>query len=88
MIKTVYTLAEVQKIIAKEQRYGIKSAVEGILSAMGLELLDKQGMDVVKVGEILRGTLDTFDSISKGYLNLNDVRQTLKEEYDLDINLR
>lgn len=84
-MKSAYSVSEVNRIKAVEYKRGVKSALEGVLNAVSLEMFDKQGFTREQVDAIMNGAMKTFQSIDEGYLDLNDVKQTLKEEYDLVI---
>lgn len=46
-------------------------------------LLDKMGMSAEEVNKIYEHCLDVSDSISKGYLNVKDIRNVLEAERNI-----
>lgn len=76
-----------QLLKAKKEGYtkGVTGAVEHYSAVVLLCLKDKFDFTTEQLQDISFYVNDTFDSIEKGYLSLDDIIQTLKEEIDLDV---
>jgi hypothetical protein len=76
-----------QLLKAKNDGYtkGVTGTVENYSAVMLLCLKDKFNFTTGQLQEIAWCINDTFDSIEKGYLSLDDIIQTLKEENGLDV---
>lgn len=72
---------------AKEEgkKEGIRSTIENYSAAILLCLKDKFDFSTDQLVEATGYINDTFDSICQGYLTLDDIAATLKEENDIDI---
>ena len=76
-----------QLLKAKKEGYteGVTGTVENYSAVVLLCLKDKFGFTSKQLQDVAWHINDTFDSIEKGYLSLEDIIQTLKEEDDLDL---
>ena len=72
---------------AKQEGYtkGVTGTIENYSAVVLLCLKDKFNFTTGQLQDVANYIDDTFDSIEKGYLSLDDIIQTLKEEDDLDI---
>lgn len=64
---------------------GIRFSVQNYSAAVLLCLKDKFDFSTDQLVEVTGYINDTFDSICQGYLTLDDIAATLKEENDIDI---
>ena len=64
---------------------GIKFAIEQYSGVVLLCLKDKFNFTSEQLQDVAWYINDTFDSVEKGYLSLEDIIQTLKEEDGLDV---
>ena len=76
-----------QLVKAKQEGYtkGVTSTIENYSAVVLLCLKDKFNFTTGQLQDVANYIDDTLDSIDKGYLSLDDIIQTLKEEDDLDI---
>lgn len=76
-----------QLLKAKKEGYteGVTGTVENYSAVVLLCLKDKFGFTSKQLQDVAWHINDTFDSVEKGYLSLDDIIQTLKEEDDLDV---
>jgi dGTP triphosphohydrolase len=76
-----------QLLKAKKEGYteGVTGTVENYSAVVLLCLKDKFGFTSKQLQDVAWHINDTFDSVEKGYLSLEDIIQTLKEEDDLDL---
>ena len=76
-----------QLVKAKQEGYtkGVTGTIENYSAAVLLCLKDKFNFTTGQLQDVAKCIDDTFDSIEKGYLSVDDIIQTLKEEDDLDI---
>ena len=76
-----------QLVKAKQEGYtkGVTSTIENYSAVVLLCLKDKFNFTPEQLQDVANYIDDTLDSIDKGYLSLDDIIQTLKEEDDLDI---
>lgn len=72
---------------AKQEGYtkGVTGTIENYSAVVLLCLKDKFNFTTGQLQDVAKCIDDTFDSIEKGYLSVDDIIQTLKEEDDLDI---
>ena len=73
------TIADVEKAKKEAQDKGLNLAICIILSA----LLDRGFLDPEQMRPAWDAINDKSDSIIKGYCNVNDLRQVLREEYEI-----
>ena len=64
---------------------GVTTTVRNYSGVLLLCLKDKFGFTKEQLQEAARHINDTFDAINEGYLSLDDIAKTLKEEDDIDI---
>lgn len=64
---------------------GMNFAIENYSAAILLCLKDKFDFTTEQLQEVTFYINDMFDSICRGYLSLDDIMRTLKEENDIDI---
>lgn len=76
---------EIQR--AREQGYkdGIKFTVKNYNAVLLLCLKDKFNFSTEQLGEVVVLVNGTFDSVCKGYLTLEDIVETLREEDDINL---
>lgn len=76
-----------QLLKAKQEGYtkGVTGTVENYSAVVLLCLKDKFNFTSEQLQDVAWCIDDTFDSVEKGYLSLDDIIQTLKEEDDLDV---
>ena len=76
-----------QLLKAKNEGYtkGVTGTVENYSAVVLLCLKDKFDFTTKQLQEVAWYINDTFDSVEKGYVSLDDIIQTLKEEDDLDV---
>ena len=76
-----------QLLKAKQEGYtqGVTGTIENYSAVVLLCLKDKFNFTTGQLQDVAKCIDDTFDSIDKGYLSLDDIIQILKEEDDLDI---
>ncbi len=80
-----------QLLKAKQEGYtkgvtkGVTGTVENYSAVVLLCLKDKFGFTSKQLQDVAWHINDTFDSVEKGYLSLEDIIQTLKEEDGLDV---
>lgn len=63
----------------------IRKTVDNSLACIALYLLDKKGQSREFVIDCLDGIGELCASVNQNRLSLDDVRETLKEEYHLEI---
>lgn len=80
-----------QLLKAKQEGYtkgvtkGVTGTVENYSAVVLLCLKDKFNFTSKQLQDVAWYINDTFDSVEKGYLSLEDIIQTLKEENGLDV---
>lgn len=76
-----------QLLKAKQEGYtkGVTGTVENYSAVVLLCLKDNFNFTSEQLQDVAWCIDDTFDSVEKGYLSLDDIVQTLKEEDDLDV---
>lgn len=71
----------------KGKRYGIKSSIESAVASIALAAADS-GLCKNTVERIITKSFKIFHSITEGRLTFDDVRKTLEEEYEIQIDFR
>lgn len=84
-MNSLYTAAQLQRAENQATQRGIKSALKAIISCLAIELLDKHSMPTDTVCNIIENVNEQFNSINSGYLSLDDIIYTLKNEYDIEV---
>lgn len=74
-------------MLARQQgkQEGMKFAIRNYSPVLLLVLKDKFGFTASQLQDVALYTRDTFDSVLKGYVSLEDIAQVLKEEDGLDL---
>lgn len=66
-------------------RLAINKTVEDYSAALLLCLHDKLGFGPVRAQRFATDVQEIFDSILKGYLSIDDIKQTIKDELGIEI---
>lgn len=69
----------------REYQKGLEDGVDGLMVMMIYILADKKGFEHQELSEMIEKITDIADSVIKGYVNLQDLKDILKEEYDIEI---
>jgi len=73
--------AKSAKLLAEASYYeGIQYATSGIYASLILILHDKWGFGHARLTRLLDQVTDQFDSIKTGYVKIDDLKRTIKEE--------
>lgn len=56
-----------------------------MMAAFALQLHDKHGWGKKRLQELITEVGDTFDSVNKGYLSLDDIVETVENEIGLKL---
>ena len=75
---------ELESIIEERTRDAIDYTVKQYSAVVALCLRDKLGFGTIRTQRFLQDVNEVFDSIIKGYLTLDDVIETVKQELDLE----
>ena len=75
---------ELESIIEKRTKDAIDYTVKQYSAVLALCLRDKLGFGKIRTRRFLQEVNEVFDSIIKGYLTLDDVIETVKQELDLE----
>ncbi len=75
---------ELESIIEERTRDAIDYTVKQYSAVLALCLRDKLGFGKIRTRRFLQDDNEVFDSIIKGYLTLDDVIETVKQELDLE----
>jgi len=79
-----------QLLKAKKDGYakGVTGTVENYSAVLLLCLKDKFGFTSKQLQDAACHIDETFDAVNEGYLSLDDIIQTLKEEDGLDVRFK
>ena len=69
------------------KRQGIYDAVESMTAAMTLVLADDCGMGEECLVKTIRRFNEVFDSVNKKRITIQDIVDTLREEYNINIEV-
>ena len=64
---------------------GVKYATSGLCAAFVMIMHDKFGFGTSRLMKVLNEVSDKFDSVQRGYMSIDDLRQTIKEEFNIEI---
>ncbi len=84
-MKSTYTVSQVRRIENEAVLRGVRSAFKSIVACLYMELLDKRGFELETVTDIIEKVNQQFENINDGYLSLDDICKTLKDEYGIEI---
>lgn len=76
---------ELKKMLEKEGLKATRLAVSGYSAVLALCLHDKLGFGKVRAQRFMKGIEDTFDSIEKGYVTMEDIINTVENELEIKI---
>lgn len=74
------------KLIKEECDRRTDQTAQWMLACMTMVLLDKAHVSSDEIQTIIQEIEKLFNSINTGYLNFNDVINTLKEDYDINLH--
>lgn len=74
------------KLIKEECDRRIDQTAQYMLACMTMVLLDKAHVSSDEIQTIIQEIEKLFNSINTGYLNFDDVINTLKEDYDINLH--
>ncbi len=74
------------KLIKEECDRRIDQTSQWLIACMTMVLLDKAHISPEEIQTIIQEIEKLFNSINTGYLNFDDVMNTLKEEYDINLH--
>lgn len=69
----------------EEYQRGIDTATDGMIIMLLYVLADKSGLDDNELAKVLNDVTYVADSINKGYVTLQDLKDVLKEEHGITI---
>lgn len=79
------TYDEIQKYIKQGRDLAIRDATNFAIAGPMLILRDEFGFGGKRLMRFYEAYSDLYDSIEKGYLTINDIVQTIKEEVDIEL---
>lgn len=68
-----------------EYQRGVDTATDGMIVMLLYVLADKKGLDDNELAQVLNDVTYVADSIDKGYVTLQDLKDVLKEEHGINI---
>ena len=69
----------------QEYQRGIDTATDGMIIMLLYVLADKNKLDDNELAQVLNNITYVADSIDKGYITLQDLKDVLKEEHGITI---
>ena len=78
----------VEKALMEERRKVIDIVVHQYTCALAIVLRDKLDFGRTRLLRALEHVNDTFDSIDKGYLSMEDIKKTIADETGIDLVVR
>ena len=72
----------------KQYSKGVESATDGMVIMLLYVLADKYGFGYKKMTQVMKSVEYTADSINKGYISMNDLKDTLFNEYGITVNFK
>lgn len=85
LLSSRLTEADLQAVIDESTHWGIRYALGVIEGSMALVLADKLNFSEEEVKKAMDSLEEYFDSIAKDYLSPGDVMETVKDEFNRDI---
>ena len=79
--------SDVQQIKANANKQAVDVALELMFCLPVMWLHDKKGWGEKRLTELVNGVLELYDSFERGYITLDDLRETLKTETGVEIDL-
>ena len=75
----------IEKKTKEARRKGIEQASQFICECLALVLFDKWNFNDSDVVDLLNQLSYTVDSVVSGYIDIEDIRKTLKDDYDFQV---
>lgn len=79
------TLQQIEDIKRQAVDESVATALVLMLGLPAMVLTDKRGFTSEDIDEVVDDVLDLYDSFQRGYLTLDDIHNTLREEHGLSI---
>lgn len=80
-----FTGVEVEALKALAYANGVQDATSAIYASTLLVLRDKFGFGAIRAERLLAAITDQVDSINKGYVSIEDMKQTVNEELGIKL---
>lgn len=80
-----FTGVEVEVFREVAYQQGVKDATSAIYASTLLVLRDKFGFGAVRAERLLAAITDQVDSINKGFVSIEDMKQTVNEELGIKL---
>ena len=81
-------LADRKTVLKVTQDEVMEFTVDAMKTAFAITMLDKSTLSVEEVDRLIEETVDLFDSAAKGYVTVRDLKQTLIDDYNYNVNRR
>lgn len=78
-------LASSKTLIERVKEEEQMRALKVVLTAVCITAFDKCGLCRKTVEKLMNGVSNMADNINKGYISLDDLLETLKDEYDCEL---
>lgn len=75
-----------QADVTKARKDTVNDALKLSIAIFFTVMVDKHGYTAEELKPIWHEVNDLSDGVSKGYVNLDDLQQTLKDEYDIELS--
>lgn len=72
----------------KQYSRGVENATDGMVIMLLYVLADKYGFGHKKLMQVMKSVEYVADSINKGYVSLNDIKDSLSKEHDITIEFK
>lgn len=72
----------------KQYSRGVENATDGMVIMLLYVLADKYGFGYKKMTQVMKSVEYTADSINKGYISINDLKDILDKEYGITVDFK
>lgn len=79
------TSRDIKSIEDSSKSRGINAATSAIFASLALTLQDKWEWDSISIKKLLAQVDEQFDSVTRGYVSIEDLKKTVLEELGIDM---
>ena len=84
-IKNGMTMEDLRYIQNETKKEAVDQAVTSLTASFLLTLKDDFGFGAKRAQRLLEGVQNQFDAVTKGYISLDDMRETIEKELRISI---
>lgn len=79
------TSAVLKDVQQHAKKVAIDTTTTAIMGSVLLTLKDEFGWGHTRAARLMKSTIDRFEAMTEGYLTIEDIRNTVREELGIDL---